>query len=293
MAAKPPKQTQQTPAFNAAARGNAPRVPSVTPREKHNFFHAVKNNHAHDIKAFIEKHPDAPRMRQDGKTALQEAVARGHVMAADILLDAGADPNAFSNDKKDSVLMTAAQYDRVALLGRLLHKGGHFFQQLADGTTLMMRAARYDSPGVLAALYKRGHVATALDKNGDAALHLAARHDAAAAIAALAEGGEDINRKNAAGDTALVVAVKARQLKAVAALLDKNADYKLADKNGQTAADHAKAMWFEHPEFLKAFDALMDARDKRDDAAWHAPFHDGTTGKMKVGKPYTIRPRKP
>ncbi|MBI1215642.1 MAG: hypothetical protein GC185_07475 [Alphaproteobacteria bacterium] len=296
------KKPRPATVFNAASAGNNPaggnprfkypRPVPVSPHDLHNFFHAVKNNHLHDIRKFVEKHPDAVHLRQNGQTALQTAVERGHIMAVDALLELGADPNAQTNSRKDSVLMAAVKNDRTDLLGRLLHKGGFSWQKLNDGTTLMMRAAKHDSEKTIAMLHGRGSIATARDKQGRDAMIIAAENDAGKAIKALCDGGEDVNSKNAQGDTALIVAVKAQNENAARALLENRADYKMTNAQGKTAAEIARENWFEHGPFLRRFEELLDERMKRDAAAYEDPFHKGTPENIEVRKPFTVRPRK-
>lgn len=262
----------------------------MEPRERHNFFHAAKNGYISDIKSYLAAYPKAVEERQFSRTALQEAVARGQYAAMMTLLDAGADPNALSDNGKNGVLFEAARIDRADLLGMLLHKGGHGWQQLADGTTLMMHAARHDSARVITALIARGQAGAAFDAQRNAALHVAAASGSGKAVHALINGDADINIKNAKGETPLMTAVRFQMKDAVKALLELNADVRLRNPAGQTAQDIATQFKGDtQTRFYDDFMALLRAREASDTARFHAPFHDGTAAPVTVKKPYTLK----
>jgi uncharacterized protein len=137
----------------------------------------------------------------ESSAALIWAATRNDLAMADILLQAGADPNG-ANDYGATALYAAAASADPAMTAKLLASGADANTHLQSGETPLMAAAL------------RGNLAT---------------------VRALLEGGADPNlQENNGGQTALMWAISERQAAVAEELIRHKADVNLASKNGST-----------------------------------------------------------
>lgn len=150
--------------------------------------------------------------RRTGRTALLLATHADHVEAARLLIEAGADVNA-KDDIHDSPYLYAGARGRLDILRLTLAHGADLKSTNRFGGTALIPAA------------ERGHVDT---------------------VRTLIEAGVDVDHVNNLGWTALLEAIVLsdggpRHVEIVRLLVDAGADTGIADRDGVTPLQHARA----------------------------------------------------
>jgi len=221
-----------------------------------------------------------------GATALHEAVERGDLEMASLLLEAGADPAALTRYRV-TPLALAASAGRADLVGLLLDAGADPNEASQEGQTALMSAALGDSAEAVALLIARGaRVGDTEPVRGQTALMWAAGKGSAAAADALLAAGADVRARSRDGYTALLFAVLNDQRAVAESLLEHGADVDDVAPDGTTALNmaivnaHYDLAWM-----LLDHDARADAADPRG-----SPLHTlawlrkpGATGTAAVG----------
>lgn len=135
----------------------------------------------------------APNGRADvwGRTALLEAVDRGHVEMVRLLLDAGADPDLRGGGH--APLVRAALLGHAQITGMLLKHGADPDIKSSDGNTALTAAATMNRPEVIRVLMGFRPDYTLHNLEGRTALSVAALEGFEEAVRALLEAGVDVN----------------------------------------------------------------------------------------------------
>jgi ankyrin repeat protein len=188
-----------------------------------------------------------------GGSPLNRAAFRGHVDAARMLLDAGAD--AGSKDATGTAaLWRAAVGGHDAVVSLLLEHGADVnakdggglgvydpwitdqHETISGQGTALSRAGYYDHPTTVRLLLKWGADTELRDSNAATALHVAAEPFCGEEVVqALLEHKADISAKDGGGATPLLRAAFARRPADIRALLDAGADAKATDNDGLTS----------------------------------------------------------
>jgi ankyrin repeat protein len=178
-----------------------------------------------------------PGKNSQGRTLLISAATEGKVPMMDVLLKAGADPNA-----KDESGMTALRQvawtgkNPVGATKRLIAAKADVNIVANDNWTPLIQVM-YADPGVAVPvaqlLLHAGADASIVNNEGNTALILAADRGMPVLIPALVKGGADVNARGRDG-TALGLAAEKGQTAVVKALLLANADPNLGNKDNQT-----------------------------------------------------------
>jgi ankyrin repeat protein len=201
-------------------------------------------------------------------TPLSKAIGNDQLMAAQFLLDEGADINATSGFAKRSALMVAADADNLTAIQLLAARGADINQQDRRGETALIHALGRGATDTVAMLLNQGAAADARDRKGVPALILAAEAGQGVIVGYLLQAGAnpnltvekdgrsavmaaaaqtdltalglliaaaaDLNLQNSAGATALLQALQGQRQDAFIQLLRAGADPKLADSTGLT-----------------------------------------------------------
>jgi ankyrin repeat protein len=192
-----------------------------------------------------------PGKNSQGRTLLVSAATEGKVAMMEVLLRAGADPNA-----KDDEGMTALRQvawtgkNQLAVTKRLIAAKADV-NLVADDNWTPLIQVMYADPGVAVPvaqlLLQAGADASIVNNEGNTALMLAADRGMPVLIPALVKGGADVNARGRDG-TALGLAAEKGQANVVKALLEANADPNLGDKNDATPL--MKAAQRDHPDVI-------------------------------------------
>lgn len=203
-----------------------------------------------------------PSKNSQGRTLLFSAATEGKIAMMDVVLKAGADPNA-----KDESGMTALRHvawtgkNPVNVTRRLIAAKADVNLTADDDWTPLIQVM-YADPGVAVPvaqlLLQAGADASIVNNEGNSALMLASHRDMPVLIPALVKAGADINERGRDG-TSLVVAAEEGHTAVVRALLDANADPNLGDRHDETPL--IKAAKKDHVEII----ALLLARCARTD----------------------------
>ncbi len=148
-----------------------------------------------------------------GRTALWYAAAVGKQDAAELLLAAGADPNAADENRLTPVHMAAA-FARPSLLKALLAKGGDSSVRSSSGDTALHFAVAAQCSACVSALAPTAAVADIQNEAGDSALIIATRLGDDVLVKQLLNAGADPSLRNTKRETVRSIA-KARKLSAI------------------------------------------------------------------------------
>jgi len=176
-----------------------------------------------------------------GMTALQKAVAGGDLEIVELLLQAGAKPNASTGDVPLLHVAVGAE-NNLKMIKRLLEKGADAEAADGQGQTVLHLAAKAGLTAVITLLISHRETVkgfgqswvSAIDKDGNTALHYALMNHKIETVMALIKRGADANTKNSFGWTALHCAVMEGHTMLVKLLLRKGANIDSPDNEGMT-----------------------------------------------------------
>jgi len=169
-----------------------------------------------------------------GVTPLSIACENGNTSVVDALLKAGSDPN-LALVSGETPLMTAARTGNSAAVALLLaHKVPVDAREPVRQQTALMWAAAEDNAAAAELLVRAGADLKARSKGGLTPLLFAARDGRIQTARALLEAGADVNDRLPDGTSALVVAVMNANYQMAAFLLERGANPN-ADAQGWTA----------------------------------------------------------
>jgi len=174
---------------------------------------------------------------EDRASMLECAVRRGDPAVADLLLDAGADPNLAPATW--TPLHFACAHGSLELVGRLLRAGADLEARNAQGNTPLLIAVDCAQRGVLRPLREAGADLLAVDEEGHSALAVAALGGHAELVEILMDAGLDPNQATHEGCTPLMLAAEMGHREALRALLRGGADPSRRDHAGRAALDIA------------------------------------------------------
>ena len=158
---------------------------------------AVRNGDTAELRARLAGPVDVNERQPDGATALHWAVHHQDVVAADLLIGAGADADA-ANDLGVTPLLMACRRGPGGLVARLLAAGADANAALPSGETALMAAARAGSVDAVNALLARGaRVNAAEATRGQTALMWAVANRHPAVTRVLLDHGADVGARTA------------------------------------------------------------------------------------------------
>ncbi len=152
-----------------------------------------------------------------GETPLHRAASYGHLDAARLLLDAGADPNARAKEG-ETPLHLAALYGGAELITLLLARGADVNARTQAGLAPLHLAAVRGDVGIARALLDSGADLEARDPGENMPLHRAASEGHAPLVELLLSRGADLEARGYNGMTAESLAVLNRRPEIVALL---------------------------------------------------------------------------
>ncbi|TCR63634.1 ankyrin repeat domain-containing protein [Bosea sp. BK604] len=166
-----------------------------------------------EIRRLVTARAELDARDGNGRTPLHVATFRGHAEAARLLIAAGAQPGLLDDQRYDAVTIASVRDDEPMLKALI-----------ASGASAALVTSRYDGTALIAAA------------------HLG--HDGV--VRELIRAGAPLDHVNNLGWTALMEAVVLgdggpRHVETVRALVTAGADRRIADRQGVTPLQHAKA----------------------------------------------------
>ena len=245
---------------------SAPSQWNRKPRSNTNVVDAVSRGDLARVQSLLQAHPEMANERGwGGQTALHIAVQFNRRDIAQVLLDAGADPNA-KDGRGRTPLQMARDPQLVSLLKKYGATGITAFASPKVGEEFLEDISRGDEEKVRASLKEHPDYANAQQ---DWANHWTVLHDAASegrlTIAEiLLDAGANVNVRNKDGETPLYWAAKKGRTDLARLLLERKADPNLQESIKQRTPLHEAAFrgYQEITELLVANGANINAHDK-------------------------------
>ncbi len=172
---------------------------SVPVRAQHpdlRLVNAVRHDDREAVRALVREQVDVNTRQPDGATALHWAAYLDELDTADLLLGAGAVPDA-TNELGVTPLYLACENGNAALVRRLLVAGATPHAVLPSGETALMTAARTGSVGAVTTLLAYGADANARETTeNQTALMWAASQRHPGVVRVLIESGADVHARS-------------------------------------------------------------------------------------------------
>ena len=156
---------------------------------------AAKSQDWDKLRTLLEQGEQATVTSADGATALHWASYWDNIETAELLINAGANPNAM-NDLGATALWNASLNGSEEMVGMLLRKGADPAISLVSGESPVMTAARTGNAKVVELLLMAGADPNATGARGQTALMWAAAQHHSAAVSVLLEHGADIHARS-------------------------------------------------------------------------------------------------
>ncbi|CAD6593988.1 MAG: hypothetical protein ASARMPREDX12_007892 [Alectoria sarmentosa] len=175
-----------------------------------------------------------------GETPLYQAVQRKRLSAAQMLLDAGADPNVTTHENKTALSWAAAEGSEESI--ELLLKQPNIALGIPDqsGQTPLLRCADAGHTKCVRMLLDKGASVKHADKEGRTALSLAAIKGHKVVAKLLLKNNAEINAQDKKGNTPLALAAEKNHDAVVRFLLESGANEELPDEDEETPFEKAR-----------------------------------------------------
>jgi ankyrin repeat protein len=205
---------------------------------------ASKRGHVKAAHMLIEHGADVTDQNKDGETPLHLAVRERQVAVTGMLIERGSDDVMVQNKDGETPLHLALQEKQVGLARMLIDRGADdVMVQNKDGETPLHLALRGEQVGLTRMLIERGvDDVMAQNKDGETPLHLASFQGQVEVTRMLIERGVDVMAKNMDGVTPLHLALREDKVSVVHMLLAHGADVKAQNKDGETLL-HLASFW--------------------------------------------------
>ena len=194
---------------------------------------ASKHGHVKAARMLLEHGADVTAQNKDGETPLHLASQKGQVEVARMLIERGADVTAQNKDG-ETPLHLASRKGQVEVARMLIERGADVTAQNKDGETPLHLALRKGQVEVARMLIERGADVTAQNKDGETPLHLASRKGQVEVARMLIERGADVTAQNKDGETPLHLASRRGQVEVARMLIERGADVTAQNKDGET-----------------------------------------------------------
>jgi ankyrin len=190
---------------------------------------AVQGRDAQAARVLLQQHVDVNAPQPDGATALHWATHWDDLDLVDLLLRAGANPNAV-NDLGVPPLLLACTNGSARVVARLLAGGANPDGALRTGESALMTAARVGSVEIVQSLVAHHANVNAVERvRGQTALMWAAAASHPEVVELLIRSGADVHARSVRGSTPLLFAARAGDLASARALVQGGADVNEAE----------------------------------------------------------------
>jgi ankyrin repeat protein len=200
---------------------------------------ATKKQDVQAVRALLKQRSDIHATEADGSTALHWAAQRSHLELVELLLAAGANPDAATRYKIPPLYL-ASLNGHAAIMARLLDAGANPNGTAHEGQTMLMTAALSGNADAVRLLLTRGaHVNAIEPYRGQSALMWASAEGNTAAADLLIEAGADLKAKSSGGFTPFLFAVRNAHLETAELLLKRGANVNDVAPDGSSALSMA------------------------------------------------------
>ena len=199
---------------------------------------ACRNGHVEVAQLLLEAGANPNQADFAGDSALYAASAYGHAEVVHLLLEARADVSLVDTSDGEcghTAVRVAAATGHAEVLHLLLKAGADVESDDVLRQTLLHVACMHGHVEVARLLLQAGADKDAVDKYGCTALQMASAHNRIEVARLLLEVGADRNLADDAGQTALHVAASYWHREIVSLLVEAGADVNITDQNGSAA----------------------------------------------------------
>ena len=239
---------------------------------------AAENKDWSSVSRLVDLGGDINGTQPDGMTALHWSVYHNHQQTTELLLEAGAEPDAATRYHV-TPLSIAARLKHSDQVKLLLDKRADPNKELPGGETPLMTVARNGDVKSISHLIDHGAKLDATERRGQTALMWAAASGNTGAVDRLIEAGADINKSNKADFTAMTFAAREGRIKVVKQLLragvDVSAPMKPRTKGNRVPRKGSTALTLavESGHFELAMLLVEAGADPNDQRSGYAPLH--------------------
>ena len=200
------------------------------------FMYAITGDCRKEIlQTIIDHGADVDATDRHNVTLLVKACHKGNIGAINVLLNAGADPNAASADSETCLIYATSRCFCKEVLWAMIDHGANVNATNKNNETALMIACQVGTSDVINVLLNAGADPSTADENGDTLLHHAVYKNISKEILnIIIDHGANVNAVNDAGSTALLLACTKGQREAVNSLLTAGADTSIFDIHGDT-----------------------------------------------------------
>ena len=172
------------------------------------------------------------RLLEDGSTPLMLAAQYNYVGCVDLLLNEGADVNAFDNEGNTALLKTA---DKCESLQLLIQASANVNVTNDVNSSPLMVAVWEGNDKCVELLIEAGADVNYCDTEGSTPLMQAAQYGYVECLKCLIQAKTDVNEAREDGLTALLAATKNGRVRCMDVLIGAGADVNIVDSSGNTA----------------------------------------------------------
>ena len=191
---------------------------------------AARNQDPQQVRAALSGHPDVNVRSEDGSTALLWTAHWNDLPTAELLVRAGADPNA-ANDLLMTPLSQACTNGSARFVELLLNAGAHANTPVGTGETPLMTCARTGNADAVRMLLVHGATVNAREPHqNQSAVMWAAAEQHANIVQVLIEAKADLQAHTKSGFTALHFAARAGDMESVRLLLGAGVDVNILSR---------------------------------------------------------------
>ncbi len=245
---------------------------------------AVRNDDLNTIRSLVAADPAvlSERLEEEGKTALHVACYEGHLEAARLLIELGADVDAPKTN--NSVPLHGAAYHNHPEIVALLLESGANIHAMNDGNyTAMNSAAAAGHWEIVRTLMEAGSDIHNVSLYAGSILHMAAAWGEEELVQELIDLGADVNAEMTNGNTPLYYAVDNDQFNCVQLLVENGGNIHHPLEHGTSLLN--LAVRTSTPEIMEYLIEQGADIDDSSSAGWsllHYAARDGDTTKVRI-----------
>ena len=197
--------------------------------------HAVATNDLAYLKNIDADEVNSGPYGSSDWTPFHVAAAQNNIKAMDILLDKGADPNAYSFSQGVAPIHLAVFNGHVDVVKKLLELGVELEVGNQAGASPLQMSVILGNSLIFKLLLEAGADPNFQDRSRFTALHTSAVTGKPKMARALVEAGADVNSLNSAGSTPLIEAAFQEKKEVIKVLIGLGADLNVQNNFGDTA----------------------------------------------------------